>query len=125
MLGGEVREFEYLGDQISALVPHRRALWRLIAVIAICRRRRLFILIAIPFGGVCFFFFPRWVFLAIESEGHLSRLNAVSIKVRKLCREVDWLGFKMDGELCAELGVQGAGLGSGERFTSRSVSPPW
>lgn len=95
-----------------------------------CRNRHLqktpFVYIdSDTFWGGLLFFFPRWVFLAIESEGHLSRLNAVSIKVRKLCREVDWLGFKMDGELCAELGVQGAGLGSGERFTSRSVSPPW
>lgn len=90
----------------------------LIAIIAICRRRRLFILISIPFFG----FFLRWVFSACVSKGHLSRLNAASTKVCKLCRKGDWLAFKMDGELCAELGVLSAGLVNRECFTSRTVS---
>lgn len=90
----------------------------LIAVIAICRRRRLFILISIPF------FFLRWFFSALVSKGHLSRLNTISVKAYKLCWKGAWLAFKMDGELCAEpeLGAQSAGLVNRERFTSWTVS---
>lgn len=95
----------------------------LIAIIAICRRRRLFILISIPFFfGFSVFFFLRWVFSACVSKGHLSRLNAASTKACKLCRKGDWLAFKMDGELCAELGEQSAGLVNWECFTSRTLS---
>lgn len=68
------------------------------------------------------FFFLRWVFSACVSKGHLSRLNAASTKACKLCRKGDWLAFKMDGELCAELGEQSAGLVNWECFTSRTLS---
>lgn len=61
----------------------------LIAVIAICRKQRLFVLMPMPFFT--------WVISAFVSGGHPSGLNGVRMKsISRVGRESEWLAFKMD-----------------------------